>query len=505
METPAPLAHLLQALEVGDLTAARAAAAALQRTAVASTQLAAEVLHELRQPLLGVKAYAQMLSEETGPTGPLKLLLAQVERMEQIISDFVRLSSDRPAPQQRLSLATSVWAAAKLFALNPDSARISLEIEAPEQITVQGNARLLEQLTLNLLNNARDAMSGRGRIKVVVRMEGSAPVLYVADWGPGIPPEMRERVFEPYVSSSKRGTGLGLAVCRRIATEHQAQITLVPSSALPDQPPPSTVFRIAFAGAVELPPAERKRVLIVDDESIIRMVFKDLMGKECEVFEAASAEEALELLQKQPVDLIVTDKNLPGISGLALAQQVRMKNPSARIILMTGYPSLSTTQESLELGIMDYLLKPFDDIRQVRALIRSALAMPAAPPQPTVAKAKRVDIIDDNPTSARAISEAIARLGLETRIINSTEVVAIEPPRAVIVSWDFTPAHGRKALELSKALAQGAPFVVLVEHITMETTLDALRSGAVACLPRLLFDVPALSRELARALKLGIP
>ena len=97
------------------------------------------------------------------------------------------------------------------------------------------------------------------------------------------------------------------------------------------------------------------------------------------------------------------------------------------------------------------------------------------------------------------------RLGLETRVIHSTEVVAIEPPRAVIVSWDFTPAHGRKALELCKALAQGAPFVVLVEHLTMETTLDSLRAGAVACLPRLLFDVPALSRELARALKLGIP
>jgi CheY-like chemotaxis protein len=503
MEIPAPLAHLLQALEVGDLTEARAAAAALQRTAVGSTQLAAEVLHELRQPLLGVKAYAQLMAEGTGPTGPLKLLLAQVERMEQIISDFVRLSSDRPAPQVRLSLASAVWAAAKLFALNPDSARISLEVEVPEHITVQGNARLLEQLTLNLINNARDAMSGRGRIKVLVRMEGSAPVLYVADWGPGIPAELRERVFEPYVSSSKRGTGLGLAVCRRIATEHRAQITLVPSNALPDQPPPSTVFRIAFAGAVELPPTERKRVLIVDDEAIIRMVFRDLLGKECEVFEAGSAEEALELVHKQPVDLIVTDKNLPGISGLALAQQARMKNPQARVILMTGYPSLSTTQESLELGIMDYLLKPFDDIRQVRALIRSALSLPAIQPQPTVAK--RVDIIDDNPTSARAISEALARLGLETRVINSTEVVAIEPPRAVIVSWDFTPAHGRKALELCKALAQGAPFVVLVEHLTMETTLDALRAGAVACLPRMLFDVPALSRELARALKLGIP
>ena len=52
-------------------------------------------------------------------------------------------------------------------------------------------------------------------------------------------------------------------------------------------------------------------------------------------------------------------------------------------------------------------------------------------------------------------------------------------------------------------MAQGAPFIVLVEHLTMETTLDSLRAGAIACLPRLFFDAPALSRELARALKLG--
>ncbi len=504
METPAPLALLLQALEVGDLSAARTAAAALQRAGAGSTQLAAEVLHELRQPLLGVKAYAQLLAEETGPVGPLKLLLSQVERMEQIIADFVRLSSDRPAPQQRLVLATAVWAAAKLFALNPDSAGISLEVEAPETISVQGNARLLEQLTLNLLNNARDAMSGRGRIKVMLTVEDTAPVLYVADWGPGIPAEMRERIFEPYVSSSKRGTGLGLAVCRRIAHEHGAQLTLVPPGTLLDQPPPSTVFRVAFPNAAvkaPTPPPGRKRLLIVDDEDIIRMVFRDLMSKECEVLEAGTAEEALELLRQGPVDLIVTDKNLPGQSGLELAQKARALHAGARVILMTGYPSLSTSQQALELGVMDYLLKPFDDIRQVRALLRSALGPPA--PRERPAGARRVDILDDNPTSARLLSEALGRLGLETRVIASTEVVALDAPRAVVVSWDFTPAYGRKALELGKALAQGAPFVVLVEHLTLETTLDALRAGAAACLPRLFFDVPALSRELARALKLG--
>ncbi|HSP82060.1 MAG TPA: hybrid sensor histidine kinase/response regulator, partial [Myxococcaceae bacterium] len=391
MDIPAPLALLLQALEAGDLPAAKAAARELQHSRTGDTRLAAEVLHELRQPLLGLKAYTQLLSEELGSRGTLQMMLAQVERMEQIISDFTRLVSERPAPQQPVSLAAHVRAAAQHFALNPDSARISLEVVVSEEPTLQGNGRLLEQLTLNLLNNARDAISGPGRVKVVVAREGDAPVLYVADWGPGVPELMRQHLFEPYVTGNKHGTGLGLAVCQRIAQEHHARLELVPPSMLPEQPPPTTLFRILFpppeaAPALvdaSLPPvpatsSPRRRMLVVDDEAIIRNVFKDLMGRECEVLEATDAEQALAQLQREPVDLIVTDKNLPGRSGLELARQARQLDARSRVILMTGYPSVVTTQQALELGLLDYLLKPFDDIRLVRARLREALA--GAPP-----------------------------------------------------------------------------------------------------------------------------
>lgn len=501
METPAPLAQLLQALEVGDLQTARTAALALRNASVGSTQLAAEVLHELRQPLLGVKAYGQLLAEEVGEKGPLKLLLSQVERMEQIITDFLRLTNDKAAPQQALTLAGPVRAAVKLFNLHPDSARVSLEVEAPEDITVQGNPRLLEQLTLNLLNNARDAMGGQGRVKVVLRREGSAPALYVADWGPGIPEALRERIFEPYITANKRGTGLGLAVCRRIASEHHASIGLVPPTALDAQPPPATVFRVLFP-ATDAPPEAHKRLLVVDDEPIIRMVFRDLMGKECELLEAANVAEALEHLRQGPVDLIITDKNLPDRTGLELAREARQLHPTSRVILMTGYPSLVTAQEALELGVMDYLLKPFDEIREVRALIRRALSAPP-PAKPETAGTRRVDVLEDDPAVARRLAEALARAGYEARVLDSPEPTPLEPPAAVVVSWDFAPAHGRRALELGRALARGAPFVVLAEHLSMETSLEALRAGAAACLPRPHADAASFSEALARALQHG--
>ncbi|ATB34412.1 hybrid histidine protein kinase/response regulator SinK [Melittangium boletus] len=513
MDTPSPLAVLLEALEAGDLRAAKAAAVELQRTRVGTTQLAAEVLHELRQPLLGVKAYTQLLTEEMGSRGPLRQMLAQVERMEQIISDFTRLASERPAPQQPVSLVAHVQAAARAFALNPDSSRIRLEVDAPEELIIEGNGRLLEQLALNLFNNARDAASGPGLVKAVLAREDSSPVMYVADWGRGIPDAVRARLFEPYVTGSKRGTGLGLAVCRRIAQEHQALLELVPPSTLNLSPPPSTVFRVRFpapAYRTPLPPepspapaSSRHRLLVVDDEEIIRSVFRDLMSRECEVLEAANAEEALAHLERGRVDLIVTDKNLPGLSGLELAQRARRLDPGSRVILMTGYPSLVTAQQALELGLLDYLLKPFDDIREVRAKLREALTGTAPRTRGLRSDSRRVDVLEDHPASARRITEALALLELEARVFPSVPTEPpVEPPAAVVVSWDFSAAHGRQALELARRQGLGAPFVVLAEYLSQETMLEALRAGASGCLSRDL-EPRELGRELSRLLKPG--
>jgi CheY-like chemotaxis protein len=419
--------------------------------------------------------------------------------MEHIIADFTRLASARPAPQQRISFSAHVRQAQRLFELNPESARITLQLEVADDVEIQGNGRLIEQLVINLINNARDAMSGLGRIKVILAREPSGPVLYVADWGPGIPPEMRERLFEPYVTTKQRGSGLGLSVSRRIAQEHRAQIGLVPSDAVHESPPPATVFRVAFPPFVTEAQV-RRRLLVVDDESIIRMVFRDLMGKECDVVEAATAEEALDQLQHAHFDLIVTDKNLPGLSGLDLAGEARRLNPNSKIILMTGYPSLVTAQQALELGVMDYLLKPFDEIREVREKIRTAIAAPV--PSPFVASNKRIDVYESDPASAQQIVEALQLAGMEAHVL--TEATPAEgAPAGVVVSWSFAPASGREAVHLGRKAGRGAPFVILAEHLTMETALECLRGGSAACLPKLLTDVKALSRELTRALRIS--
>jgi CheY-like chemotaxis protein len=470
-------------------------------------EIAAEVLHEIKQPLLGLKAYLQLIRDDPGRQVPVTLLLAQVERIEQIVGDFHRLTNDRPPPMTALKLATPVRHAVAHFTAMPGNQDLKVDVQVVFEVEIKGNMRLLEQLTLNLLNNARDAMNGKGSIKLQVTRDALKPVLYVADWGPGIPAELKDKVFEPYVTTKTTGTGLGLVVCQRIAAEHHAKLELAAPEVMHESPPPSTVFRLSFASKTGADvAARRQRVLVVDDEAVIRLLFKDLLSKEYDFAEADTAEAALAQLGQGAFDLLICDKNLPGLSGLDLAQQAKQKWPALKVMLMTGYPSLVTAQQSVELGLVDYLVKPFDDIRVVREKIRdAAAAQPAAPVAAGAPKNKRIDVYEDNPASSRQIVEALTALGYQPQVLTTSVPGGAEPPLAIILSWDFTPALGKGGIAFVKHFANGVPFVVLAEHLTMESALESLRGGALACLPKLLNDTKALGRELVRALQLPEP
>ncbi|MBK7860570.1 MAG: hybrid sensor histidine kinase/response regulator [Archangiaceae bacterium] len=462
--------------------------------------LAAEVLHEVRQPLLSLKAWLQLVKEDPSRPLPVDVLLAQVARIEHLVNDFTRLAANRPAQRDKLKLHVPVREAIAA-AQRPGSHTPMPELEIVFDVEVMGNLGLLQQLALNLINNAREASGPTGRVKVVITREGVKPALYVADWGSGISPELRKKIFEPFVTTKDAGTGLGLAVCRRIAQEHHATLDLALPSVVSESLPPSTVFRLVFDSDSAVAAAPRKhRILVLDDEAVIRLMFKDLLGKEYEVVEAATGEEALALLPGKPFDLVLADKNLPGASGLDVALEIRRSYPHLKLMLMTGYPSLVTAQQSVELGLVDYLVKPFDDIRVVREKVRAALS--SAIPQPRKATNRRVDVYEDNPSSARPIAEALTLLGMQPQVLTEAKPGGSDAPAAVVMSWDFTAAHGADGVAFARKQAAGVPFVVLAEHLTMDSALESLRGGAAACLPKLLTDVKALSRELQWALKL---
>jgi CheY-like chemotaxis protein len=118
-----------------------------------------------------------------------------------------------------------------------------------------------------------------------------------------------------------------------------------------------------------------QRVLLVDDEEVVRDVLRKLLAREPDlsIDEAESAEEAAKLLARQRYDVLLTDKNLPGKSGLELIREAMRLRPMLEAMIITGYPSADSVVEALAAGACDYLVKPFDDLQLVRAKVRAAL------------------------------------------------------------------------------------------------------------------------------------
>jgi DNA-binding NtrC family response regulator len=115
-------------------------------------------------------------------------------------------------------------------------------------------------------------------------------------------------------------------------------------------------------------------LLVVDDEPVVRDMFEFLLANSgYQVSFAANAEEALESLENFDYNLLIVDKNLPGLSGLELMQRVRELRPQAEFVVITGYASYQSAVEALRLGALDYLEKPFDDIDLVKKKIDRAV------------------------------------------------------------------------------------------------------------------------------------
>ncbi len=175
--------------------------------------LSAAVAHELRNPLAGISGAIQVISRSVPKDAPYKPVMAKVEkeihRLDALVSDLLAFARPGAVSLDRVDLVDPVSAAVEW--MREDHPGVEVEIRGTG--TAQADANLVQQILLNLLQNAAQAMDGRGRIVVVVEPAR----VTVSDSGPGIPDELGDRVFEPFTTTKVRGTGLGLAICTRNA------------------------------------------------------------------------------------------------------------------------------------------------------------------------------------------------------------------------------------------------------------------------------------------------
>lgn len=224
-------------------------------------KLVAVVAHELSQPLLGIKAFAQILQrrcESDGYLGPkVKLIIEQAKVMEGIIDGLREFTRPQSLEAKTADPAEVLSAAVELLSERSRKAHVEIVTEVvgtPSQ--VRGARGHLQQVVVNLLANAIDALDGcdPALIRVQLRTQQGGPVLMVADTGPGIPEQIQAKLFEPFFTTKgpERGTGLGLSICREILASHGGRIRLL------DREEVTSAFGYGFGTAFEvvLAPAE---------------------------------------------------------------------------------------------------------------------------------------------------------------------------------------------------------------------------------------------------------
>jgi two-component system, NtrC family, sensor histidine kinase HydH len=196
----------------------------------ATGQLAASLAHEIRTPLASIEGAAEMLDGDVPPelrsemTG---ILRKESRRLSRLLAGLLNYAKPQP-PEFRDSDVREILSS--VIALASPSARqsqVELRFEPPRTaIPLYCDGEQLTQVFLNLTMNAIQAMPTGGAVEYSIEPSPAAVRIRVADTGPGIPAETRDRIFDPFVTSKPDGTGLGLAVTAQIVTAHQGQITV---------------------------------------------------------------------------------------------------------------------------------------------------------------------------------------------------------------------------------------------------------------------------------------
>lgn len=189
--------------------------------------LGAVVAHEVRTPLAGIKGYAQLLEE--GLNDPrqqryARTVVAEAERLELLVNELLTYARQEPMPEGTAFVEQELRAVWEQLSAGGETAGVRLEVSGGLNVPVACDPDRIRQVLLNLLTNGVQAMPDGGVITIDLALEPETVALRIRDTGTGFPPEMLTRVFEPFVTTRARGSGLGLAVCRKIVQGYLGEI-----------------------------------------------------------------------------------------------------------------------------------------------------------------------------------------------------------------------------------------------------------------------------------------
>jgi two-component system cell cycle sensor histidine kinase/response regulator CckA len=340
-------------------------------------QVASAVAHDFNNLLMGIMGGCR-LALGHDPDGANRELLQQMLESARRSSGVARelLDFARPAPHDAEAVVVDTLVERLRPVLQSITGEdIALTVTPEAQATaVRGVPSRIEQLVLNLVVNARDAMPRGGALWVETGLDQGMVVLTVRDTGEGMSAEAMERCFDPFFTTKPagRGTGLGLAQVAELVRDMGGGL------GLESTPGRGTCFTIALPPddtaeqqpvGEEIPRGAAERVLLVEDDALVRRaVGVELVELGYQVDAAADAASALALLDEdRPVSLLLSDVRLPGIDGLSLVEAVRARRPGLPVVLMSADSGGAARAQGLPC-----LAKPFTTealARQLRAAL----------------------------------------------------------------------------------------------------------------------------------------
>ncbi len=207
-------------------------------------EVSAGIAHEIRNPMAVIAGYSQMLDGRPGLDDEARQMVRhirkEIEGINRVITEFLLFARPTEPNLERVNLSELMTEA--LDGSGCAGAVIKIHLDIPAETWVRGDEILLRQCYQNLLKNACESMTGGGRLTVRASSEGPRVWVEVSDTGPGIPEEVRDRIFLPFVTSKDEGTGLGLAIVHKIVVLHEGSVEVDSGSA-------GTTFRVVLPAA----------------------------------------------------------------------------------------------------------------------------------------------------------------------------------------------------------------------------------------------------------------
>jgi two-component system, cell cycle sensor histidine kinase and response regulator CckA len=352
-------------------------------------RLAGGIAHDFNNLLTAILGYTELLLTNRPESNPDRPDLLEIQKAGQraaaLTQQLLAFSRKQVLLPREVDLNQIVSGVRSMLTrLIREDITLTCDV-APEPAIVKIDPTQIEQVILNLVLNARDALPGGGAIRIEVAQVAAAAVdlpadhapsaayvrLRVSDSGVGLAPEVRAHLFEPFFTTKDvgQGTGLGLASVYGIVRQSNGFITAdsvlgagttftmhFPASSSSAETVPQT------AAAAELPPRGKGTVLLVEDEDGVRKIISAVLKRQgYQVLESATPDAAIAMFDARngEIDLLVTDVIMPGINGPALAQRLVAVRPELRVLFVSGYAGAGLPLDGGNPNV-SFLGKPFE-------------------------------------------------------------------------------------------------------------------------------------------------